>query len=70
MPKPAVRSEARVRGAANLEFPTDRDFVSLPPRIEPQAMLARVAETMPWRSMRPGAEQARLATKVDVEFTL
>jgi hypothetical protein len=54
----------------NLEFPVDRDFLSLPPRLDPQVMLRRIAENMPWRSTRPGEQARRLSEKVDVEFVL
>lgn len=53
-----------------LEFPVAPDFVSRPPRIEPRVMLQRIAETMPWRSQRPGEAERRLANKVAVEFVL
>ena len=53
-----------------LEFPVDPEFVSLPPRLDPQVMLRRLEETMPWRSARPGEQERRLMTKVDVEFVL
>jgi hypothetical protein len=53
-----------------LEFPVARDFVSRPPRIEPKAMLQRIAETMAWRSHRPGEQERRLAQKIPVEFVL
>ena len=55
---------------APLEFPVAPDFVSRPPRIDPQVMLQRIAETMPWRSQRPGEAERRLAEKVAVEFVL
>ena len=54
----------------DLQFPVDPDFLSVPPRLEPHVMLRRLEETMPWRSTRPGEEERRLRTKVDVEFTL
>jgi len=53
-----------------LEFPVVPDFVSRPPRIDRQVMLQRIAETMPWRSQRPGEAERRLAEKVAVEFVL
>jgi len=56
--------------ALDLEFPVAPDFLSLPPRLHPAVMLRRLEETMPWRSTRPGEDQRRLATKVDVEFVL
>ena len=55
---------------ADLEFPIDPDFISRPLRVEPKAMLERIAETLPWRSSRPGEAERRLAAKVDVEFVL
>jgi hypothetical protein len=57
-------------GAEKLEFPVDPEFISLPPRLDPQVMLRRLEETMPWRSTRPGEEERRLMTKVNVEFVL
>ena len=54
----------------DLEFPIDPDFISLPPRLDPQIMLRRIERHMPWRSTRPGEQERRLASKVDVEFVL
>jgi hypothetical protein len=56
--------------SVTLEFPVASHFVSRPPRIEPAIMLQRIAETMPWRSQRPGEAERRLAQKVAVEFVL
>ena len=56
--------------AADLEFPVAEDFISLLPRIDPQVMLRRIEETMPWRSTRPGEKERRLSLKVGVEFVL
>jgi hypothetical protein len=53
-----------------LEFPVAPDFVSHPPRIDPQIMLQRIAETMPWRNRRPGDQERRLTQKISVEFVL
>jgi hypothetical protein len=53
-----------------LEFPVAPDFVSHPPQIDPQAMLQRIAETVVWRSQRPGEAERRLAEKIAVEFVL
>lgn len=53
-----------------LELPVVPDFVSRPPRIDPQIMLQRIAETMVWRSQRPGEAERRLAGKIAVEFVL
>jgi hypothetical protein len=54
----------------DLDFPIDPDFLSLPPRLDPQIMLRRIAQNMAWRSTRPGEKERRLASKVDVEFVL
>ena len=55
---------------AELEFPVAPDFVSRPPRLDPQVMLKRCAETMPWRSSRPGEKERRMAEHIPVEFVL
>ena len=54
----------------HLEFPVAPEFRSLPPRLDPQVMLRRIAETMPWRSTRRGEIERRSAEKIDVEFVL
>jgi hypothetical protein len=56
--------------AAELDFPVVPDFDSQPPRIDPQAMLRRIEETMPWRSTRPGEQARRLAEKISIEFVI
>ena len=56
--------------AADLNLPVAPDFDSQPPRIDPQIMLCRIAETMPWRSTRPGEKERRLAEKISIEFVL
>jgi hypothetical protein len=53
-----------------LEFPVASDFDSLSPKIDPQAMLRRIAENMPWRNSRPGESERRAAEKIPVEFVL
>jgi hypothetical protein len=53
-----------------LELPVAPDFVSQPPEIDPQAMLERIAQTMPLRKNRPGEAARRAAEKIDVEFVL
>jgi hypothetical protein len=53
-----------------LEFPAAQNFISRPPRIDPQAMYRRIAETMPWRNARPGEAERRLAEKIPIEFVL
>jgi hypothetical protein len=55
---------------AKLEFPVAPEFDSRPPRIDPQVMLRRCAETMPWRKARPGEKERRLAEKITEEFVL
>ncbi len=57
-------------GGDTLAFPVDPGFMSYPPQIDPQAMLQRIAETMPWRSTRPGERERRAALGVAVEFVL
>ena len=72
-PEPSPANEMKLNesgGGADLEFPIAPDFVSLPPRVELQAMLRRIEENMPWRSTRPGEQERRLAAKVNVEFVL
>jgi hypothetical protein len=64
------QSSGATEGGVGLEFPIAPDFVSVPPRIELQAMLRRIEENMPWRSTRPGEQERRLADKVNVEFVL
>ena len=54
--------------AGVLEFPVAPDFVSRPPKIDPQVMLRRIEENMPWRNSRPGEQERRLAEKIRVEF--
>ena len=56
--------------AAELDFPVAPDFDPQPPRIDPQAMLRRIGETMPWRSTRYGEPERRLAEKIAVKFVL
>ena len=71
-PAPAPRNDPSISDALvteDLIFPVS-DFVSQPPNIDPQAMLRRIEETMPWRSQQPGAKEQRLAEKIDVEFVL
>jgi len=53
-----------------LAFPVAPDFISHPPKIDPQAMLQRIAENMPWRNSRAGEAEKRLAEKIPVEFVL
>jgi hypothetical protein len=53
-----------------LELPIDPDFVSRPPQIDLQVMLARIAENIAWRNSRPGEAERRAAEKVPMEFVL
>jgi hypothetical protein len=53
-----------------LEFPVAPDFISHPPQVDPQVMLRRIEENMPWRNSRPGEKERRLAEKIPVEFVL
>ena len=72
-PHQPKRKDLALKGArppCDLEFPIDPDFLSLSPRLDPQLMLQRIAESMPWRNSRPGEAERRLAMKVDVEFIL
>ena len=55
---------------APLALPVESDFISRPPKVELQAMLKRMEETMPWRNSRPGETERRLAEKIPVEFVL
>lgn len=69
-PVPADKSGLESWALHDLEFPVNPDFDSRPPRIDPQLMLKRCAETMPWRNSRPGERERRLAEKIPVEFVL
>ena len=69
-PDPSPANDALKETPDTLQLPVAPDFVSRPPRIDPQVMLQRIAETMPWRSQRPGEAERRLAQKVAVEFVL
>ena len=68
--QPAHSPELQDAYAADPEFPIDPDFLSVPPRLDPQVMLQRIAESMPWRGTRPGELERRLVAKIDVEFIL
>jgi hypothetical protein len=69
-PAPANDSLKETPLADPLEFPVAPDFVSRPPRINPQVMLRRIEETMSWRNKQPGEKERRLAEKISVEFVL
>jgi hypothetical protein len=69
-PKHLPANDALKETPGTLEFPVVPDFVSRPPRIDPQVMLRRIEETMVWRNKRPGEKERRLAEKISVEFVL
>jgi hypothetical protein len=66
--EPGVLRELATSGT--LELPVAPHFVSHPPRIAPHVMLERIAETMPWRSSRPGERERRRDQGIAVEFVL
>jgi hypothetical protein len=70
VPAPANSAAFKDAPAADLEFPVVPDFLSRPPRIDPQAMLRRIEETMPWRSTRPGEKERRANQGITTEFIL
>ena len=53
-----------------LRFPVAPDFLALPPRVAPEAMLRRLEETMAWLSTRPGERERRRTLGIPVEFVL
>jgi hypothetical protein len=69
-PKPVPANDSLKETPGTLEFPVAPDFVSHPPRIDPQVMLRRIEETMQWRNKQPGEKKRRLAEKISVEFVL
>ncbi len=70
-PAPIVESGATdALPALDFDLPIDREFVSRPPFIDPQAMVRRCEEMMPYRNARPGEADRRLDEKIDVEFVL
>jgi len=72
-PTPAAKEKFELNEtalAAELEFPSGEGFLSLAPQIDPQVMLRRIEENMPWRSTRPGECERRLAEKIPEEFVL
>lgn len=72
-PAPAPGNEWRLNDAAvaaELDLPVEAEFISEPPRLDPQVMLRRIEETMPWRSTRPGEKERRLAEKISEEFVI
>ena len=68
--KPADLEMKDPAGTTDLEFPIDPGFISHPPRMDPQVMLRRMAETIAWRSSRADERERRLSSGVDVEFVL
>lgn len=72
-PGPQPTSDSKLKETSDiddLEFPVAPGFLSLPPRLDPQVMLRRIEENMPWRSTRPGETERRWAVKINVEFVL
>jgi hypothetical protein len=67
--EPLVLKDAPA-GGPTLEFPIDPGFLSLPPRLDPQAMLRRIEENLPWRTSRPGERERRATEAIAVEFVL
>jgi hypothetical protein len=53
-----------------LELPVAPDFKSRVVRIAPEIMLARIGQTMPWRSTRPGEQARRKEQGIAAEFVL
>ncbi|HEY3855514.1 MAG TPA: hypothetical protein VGO67_14080 [Verrucomicrobiae bacterium] len=53
-----------------LEFPVETDFISKPSKIDPQAMLKRIAQNMSMPRNRHDEAVRRLSEKIDVEFVL
>jgi hypothetical protein len=54
----------------DLVFPVEPDFISKPPRIDPQVMFKRCEEMLQYQVSKPGFYERRLADKIDVEFVL
>ncbi len=71
-PAPAnkIGAQPEPKPLPELEFPVSRDFISRPPRLDPQVMLERCAQTMPWRSSRPEEKARRQAERIPIEFVL
>jgi hypothetical protein len=65
---PAI--DALKETADTLEFPVTSGFASLPPSLDPQAMLRRIEENMLWKNSQPGVKERRLAEKIPAEFVL
>lgn len=77
MKKSSARAPTTKRGPTttpselpDLELPVAPDFISRPPRLDPQVMLGRCASAMPQRNARPGETERRLAEKILEEFAL
>ena len=66
---PAPESPAKDPALDDLEFPVAPGFKSLPPKVEFQAMLQRIAEAQPW--LKPEHQKRRLERHGEhVEFVL
>ena len=70
MNKSSVHVPVTRPAEGKLELPAPPEFVPGRPRIDPQVMLARCEENMPWRNALPHAKERRLAEKIPVEFVL
>ena len=67
---PAEADSLHDGDGGGLELPVAPQFVSKAVRIAPEIMLARIAQTMPWRSTRPGEQARRKELGIAVEFVL
>ncbi|MBI4659631.1 MAG: hypothetical protein HY735_12395 [Verrucomicrobia bacterium] len=56
--------------ALDFALPVDQEFDSRPPFIDPQAMVRRCEEMMPFRNARAGEQERRSLEKIDAEFVL
>jgi hypothetical protein len=69
-PDHSLANDALKETADTLEFPIAPGFISVAPRLDPQAMLRRIEENMPWKNSQPGVKERRLAEKIPAEFVL
>ena len=69
-PDHSPANDALKETADPLEFPIASGFTSFPPSLDPQAMLRRIEENMPWKNSQPGVKERRLAEKIPAEFVL
>ena len=54
----------------DLDLPIEPDFVSKPPRVDPQLMFDRSEEMLKYQVSQAGFYERRRADKIDVEFVL